>query len=51
MDLHYMDQLRCQREELEKVPWNFYLKERDLRVMATSRAACIACRCSREECV
>ena len=25
-----MDQMRCQREELKKVPWNFYLEERDL---------------------
>ena len=29
MGQHYRDQLRGQREELEKVPRNFYLKERD----------------------
>ena len=29
MDQHYRDQLRSQREEFEKVPRNFYLKERD----------------------
>ena len=29
MDQQYRDQLRGQREDLEKVPRNFYLKERD----------------------
>ena len=29
MDQQYRDQLRGQREELEKVPRNFYLQERD----------------------
>ena len=29
MDQHHRDQLRSQREEFEKVPRNFYLKERD----------------------
>ena len=29
MDQHYRDKLRSQREEFEKVPRNFYLKDRD----------------------
>ena len=45
MDQHYRDQLRGQREELEKVPNNFYLKERDFEAHGYTEGALGAYRC------